>query len=220
VPFHNVSLIKNVIQAIMLPYLNLVEDELFRLLGRFRAGDLDNVPLWVSMMSLLGRSFEVNDGCEYGMTPINPCLSSSLILHPAAFWTREKSEKFLPAMTSQLSILASLKGDSEICLNTLTLALSTAADAMASSDTVLKALNTAILLETRSESAATRVAAITALGAVWQKKGEEMIPLVPETVAQFLSELIEDENADVEKAARGVLTVIEGLVGDLQAYLT
>lgn len=59
----------------MLPYLNLVEDELFRLLGRFRAGDLDNVPLWVSMMSLLGRSFEVNDGCEYGMAPINPCFS-------------------------------------------------------------------------------------------------------------------------------------------------
>jgi U3 small nucleolar RNA-associated protein 10 len=141
----------------------------------------------------------------------------------AAFWTREKAEKLIPHMAAQLAVLPSLTGAPESKGNhlaTVTSSLAAVAEAMASSESVLKALNTSILLETRSEDAATRVASITALGAVWQRKGEEMIPLVPETVAQFLSELIEDENADVEKAARNVLTTIEGLVGDLQGYLT
>ncbi len=48
----------------MLPYLGMVEDELFQLLSRYRSGDLEDVPLWSAMISLLGRSFEVDDGCE------------------------------------------------------------------------------------------------------------------------------------------------------------
>lgn len=57
-----------------------------------------------------------------------------------------------------------------------------------------------------------------ALHGIWIKQ-EELVQFVPETVAQFLSELLEDENADVEVEARKVLSRIEGLVGDLSSYL-
>jgi len=189
-------------RAIMLPYLGMVEEEIFKLLSDYKSGEQHDGPMWMALIGLLGRSFEVDDG---------------------SFWTREKAERLITPMAAQLAVLPGLTVGPEsqaVYLAALTSSLAAIAETMASSDSVLRALNTSILLETRSEDAATRVASITALGSVWQRKGEEMIPLVPETVAQFLSELIEDENADVEKAARSVLTTIEGLVGDLQGYLT
>jgi U3 small nucleolar RNA-associated protein 10 len=45
------------------------------------------------------------------------------------------------------------------------------------------------------------------------------VQFVPETVSEFLAELLEDENSDVERLARSVLKRIEGVTGSLQEYL-
>jgi U3 small nucleolar RNA-associated protein 10 len=46
-----------------------------------------------------------------------------------------------------------------------------------------------------------------------------MIALVPETVSEFLAELLEDENGEVEGEARKVLARIEKMTGSLKEYL-
>jgi len=63
--------------------------------------------------------------------------------------------------------------------------------------------------------------ALKVLDSFWSKQGvaEEMLPFVPETVSEFLAELLEDENSDVENMARRVLGKIEALTGSLKEYL-
>jgi U3 small nucleolar RNA-associated protein 10 len=84
---------------------------------------------------------------------------------------------------------------------------------------VLKALNTSLCLATRSDTVSVRLSALKAIDGVWDKQPDEMIQFVPETVSEFLSELLEDENSDVENMARKVLARIEGLTGSLKEYL-
>lgn len=74
-------------------------------------------------------------------------------------------------------------------------------------------------LATRSDSAGVRLSALACLDAIWEKQPDEMIQFVPETVSEFLSELLEDENSDVERSARRLLARIEGLTGSLKEYL-
>jgi hypothetical protein len=51
-------------QSIMLPYLDMVEEEIFRLLSDYKSGEQHDGLMWMALISLLGRSFEVDDGCE------------------------------------------------------------------------------------------------------------------------------------------------------------
>lgn len=100
--------------------------------------------------------------------------------------------------------------------------LATALSQLAGSTTstpVLKSLNTALCLATRSDSVGVRLSALGCLDAIWEKQSDEMIQFVPETVSEFLSELLEDENSDVERNARKLLARIEGLTGSLKEYL-
>ncbi len=136
------------------------------------------------------------------------------------FWTTEKLTVIIPALADQTQVVPRLSVPMETATEGLVAMFVSLAQLASSSEVLLKILNTAILLQTRADETATRLAALQCLKAIWQKNGEDMISLVPETVAQFLSELMEDEHSDVEKVAREVLTVIEGFVGDLQGYLT
>lgn len=84
---------------------------------------------------------------------------------------------------------------------------------------MLKSLNTALCLATRSDAPNVRLSALACLDAIWDKQADEMIQFVPETVSEFLSELLEDDNSDVERSARKLLARIEGLTGSLKEYL-
>ncbi len=57
------------------------------------------------------------------------------------------------------------------------------------------------------------------MDAVWEKQAEEMLHFVPETVSEFLAELLEDENSEVEGLARIFLGRIEKVTGSLKEYL-
>lgn len=99
---------------------------------------------------------------------------------------------------------------------------------------MLKKLNNGILMATRYEEARVRMVALCALDAIWEKQSDELLAFVPETVSEFLAELLEvsalmslamagltsqDENAEVEGLARKVLARIEDLTGSLKEYL-
>jgi U3 small nucleolar RNA-associated protein 10 len=60
---------------------------------------------------------------------------------------------------------------------------------------------------------------VKALDAIWAVQSEGLLPFVPETVSEFLAELLEDENGDVEIGARRLLSRIEALTGSLKEYL-
>jgi U3 small nucleolar RNA-associated protein 10 len=130
----------------------------------------------------------------------------------AAFWTDQHHIKMIPLLTAQLPLFP----------NSPSSPVATAFSALAGSTTstqVLKALNTSLCLATRSDSAPVRMSALKCIDGVWEKQPDEMIQFVPETVSEFLSELLEDENSDVENMARKVLARIEGLTGSLKEYL-
>ena len=129
-----------------------------------------------------------------------------------AFWTDALHLKMIPLLVGQLALFPDL-ATSPVGATLASLAGST------SSESVLKSLNTAVCLTTRSQDPQIRKAALGAMDAIWEKQAEEMLQFVPETVSEFLAELLEDENGEVEALARKVLARIERSTGSLKEYL-
>lgn len=163
------------------------------MLAAYQDGQITDEPLLILILDLLAKSFDVDDG---------------------AYWT---DALLLEIMTPLINLL-----DTPLINPEVTSHLSTSLASLAGTTTteqVLKQLNTAICLSTRSDNVSCRLASLAALEAVWEKQGEEMSVFVQETVGEFLSELVEDENGDVEVLARKVLARIEGVAGDVKEYL-
>ncbi|WVQ84520.1 hypothetical protein IAT38_006674 [Cryptococcus sp. DSM 104549] len=174
------------------PYIGTLLPHIHELLPVFASGSLRSFPLWTLLLNVLSKSFEVDAG---------------------AFWTDALQIELLPGLVSQIPLFLSAPSPRPISECLASLAGST------TSETVLRRLNTSICLATRADEPKARLAALDALGAVWSAQAEEMVGLVPETVSEFLAELLEDESKDVEGAARGVLAKIEKVTGSLKEYL-
>lgn len=83
-----------------------------------------------------------------------------------------------------------------------------------------KPLNHQLLMRTRHDSPTVRFAALQVTKAMVERLGEEYLTLVPETLP-FVVEVLEDMDEEVEGAARSLVTVLEGLLGEsLNEYLT
>jgi hypothetical protein len=84
----------------------------------------------------------------------------------------------------------------------------------------LKTLNKQVLLLTRSESANTRWAALSVIKEFYEKLGEEMLVLFPETIP-FLAELLEDQDSQVEELCKDVCLEIQQFLGEpIDQYFT
>lgn len=146
------------------------------------------------LLDLLAKSFDVDDG---------------------AYWTDALHKTMIPLLVNLLDTpLTSSETISEHladCLGSLAGSTTT--------ESVLKTLNTSICLATRSDIVSCRLASLAALEAIWTRQSDELATFVQETVGEFLSELVEDENSDVEALARKVLAKIEAVTGDLAEYL-
>jgi len=83
-----------------------------------------------------------------------------------------------------------------------------------------KNLNYQICLATRHSTAVVKSAAVTCLSDFFTKIGDKMLPLVPETV-QFISELLEDANPEVETKTQLFVKRVDELVGQggISSYL-
>lgn len=146
------------------------------------------------ILDVLAKSFDVDDG---------------------AYWTDALHLEMIPLLVNLLD--TPLTTSVEVVEH-----LSTCLGSLAASTTtesVLKNLNTSICLATRSDSVTCRLASLRSLESIWTRQADELSPFVQETVGEFLSELIEDENGDVELLARRVLAKIEANTGDVKEYL-
>lgn len=174
--------------------MGTLQPHIDELLPAFAEGTITDQAFWTLLLKLLAKSFEVDEG---------------------AYWNDALHLKLIPQLVAQVSLFPDLTStaDSPISLTLASLAKST------TSEPVLKKLNTSICLVTRSDAPRTRMAALRVLDAIWDKQAEELLPFVPETVSEFLAELLEDENSEVEGLARKVLARIEKLTGSLKEYL-
>ena len=76
-----------------------------------------------------------------------------------------------------------------------------------------KEINTAILQNLRSESAAVRLAAIQCQRALTERLGEEWLAQLPEMLP-FISEALEDDDETVEREVQRWVVNIEGILGE------
>lgn len=76
-----------------------------------------------------------------------------------------------------------------------------------------KALNHQLLLHLRNDAPEVRRATLQTLTAIWQKIGEEIDVVLPETVP-YLSEALQDSSAEVEAAANDFAEVIQSYLGE------
>jgi len=178
-------------QNLLSPYIGILLPHIYELLPAYADGSLTDISLWTLLLEVLGKSFEVDDG---------------------AYWTDDLQLKLIPMIISQLTLFPDMT-PSPVASTLASLASST------TSETVLKSLNSALCMTTRVENPRTRMAALRALDTVWEKQADEMLQFVPETVSEFLAELLEDENSEVEGLARKVLARIEKMTGSLKEYL-
>ncbi|WVF68418.1 hypothetical protein IAT40_003183 [Kwoniella sp. CBS 6097] len=178
------------------PYIATLLPHIQELLPAYAAGQIEDRPLHTLLLEVLAKSFEVDDG---------------------AYWNDTLLLALLPNLISQIPLFPiSSTQDSSSSAISKTLASFASST---STENVLRRLNTSICLATRSDDPKVRIEALKCLDAVWASQAEEMVGLVPETVSEFLAELLEDESHDVEIAARGVLSRIEKVTGSLQEYL-
>jgi U3 small nucleolar RNA-associated protein 10 len=193
-------------QHLLSPYIGILLPHIEELLPAFANGSIQDEALWTLLLEVLAKSYEVDDGGK--STPAR----LSTRTDNQAFWTDQHHIKMIPPLTAQLPLFP----------NVQTSPVATACASLAGSTTstpVLKSLNNSLCLATRSDSSVVRMSALKCIDGVWDKQPDEMIQFVPETVSEFLSELLEDENSDVENMARKVLARIEGLTGSLKEYL-
>eukprot|EP00045_Choanoeca_perplexa_P017837 m.268280 g.268280 ORF g.268280 m.268280 type:complete len:2222 (+) comp17650_c0_seq1:65-6730(+) len=76
-----------------------------------------------------------------------------------------------------------------------------------------KKLNEAVLNKTRISSAPVRRMALVSMQAFYHKMGEELLILLPETIL-YLSELLEDDDVEVERENKALIKVIERYLGE------
>lgn len=182
---------------LLTPYMGVLLPLVDELLAAYTASEIDNVHLWTLLLSVLGKSFDVDDG---------------------AFWNDSSLLKILPSLISQLQLKGELGTLAASAQSPIASALAALAVASTSENT-LKRVNNAVCLATRADEPPARMAALRTLDAMWERHSDELIQFVPETVAEFLAELLEDENSEVESLARKVLARIEGVTGSLKEYL-
>lgn len=179
---------------LLTPYMATLMPFVEELLKAYADGEVEDPEQWTLLLGVIAKSMDVDDG---------------------AYWTDAGLLKILPELVAQLSVLPE-PGSSATSPPAAAIA---ALAASTSGETTLKRVNNAVCLATRAEEAKTRMAALRALEAMWERHADELIQFVPETVAEFLAELLEDENSEVEGLARKTLARIEGVTGSLKEYL-
>uniref|UniRef100_M4BUD0 HEAT repeat-containing protein 1 n=1 Tax=Hyaloperonospora arabidopsidis (strain Emoy2) TaxID=559515 RepID=M4BUD0_HYAAE len=133
-----------------------------------------------------------------------------------------EKERFDVVLTPLVDVLDVLQYDPSL----RTFALETVAPCLANlawaakSDLLWKPLHYAVLMKSRGESAAVRLAALVTVEKCYQVIGDEFLSMLPESIP-FLAELMEDTNVEVEKTCHRVIKQIEDISGEsLDQYLT
>jgi len=124
------------------------------------------------------------------------------------FWlSPTQFDRIYPALLSQLTNSATLPIEETIipAIAELTVA--------AQSEENFKKINTAMLKHMRSDNAATRLSAVKLATELYNRLGEEWLAMLPETLPT-ISELMEDDDEQVERATQRLIVKIEEYLGE------
>jgi len=89
------------------------------------------------------------------------------------------------------------------------------------SDDLLKRLQLAILMHTRSEETAIKLCALSCARSLWEdSSAKERLAGFATDTATFIAECAEDDNDEVAKAARSLRRSVEAVSGSLEAVLS
>eukprot|EP00163_Fabomonas_tropica_P017307 TRINITY_DN3078_c0_g1_i2.p1 TRINITY_DN3078_c0_g1~~TRINITY_DN3078_c0_g1_i2.p1 ORF type:complete len:2172 (+),score=638.68 TRINITY_DN3078_c0_g1_i2:356-6871(+) len=151
--------------------------------------------------------------CHNHTVYILSALTSCFTYDDESFVTPEIFEGATDPLVAQL---ARLEGDVVLFQQRVDEALIPCITSLAAclrEESVWKPLNHKVLLQTRSEEAPARFAALRTLQSLFSKLGEEYLTLLPETIP-FLAELLEDDNPMVERLAKEVANQLTDLSGE------
>ena len=92
-------------------------------------------------------------------------------------------------------------------------------DERTTDDNMWQKLNLTLLMKTRSEQWQTRLGVLSVIDHLFEKMRERYLVILNDTIP-FISELLEDENEQVELAAKTIVNRIEQLTGEsINEYL-
>ncbi|KAJ3046926.1 HEAT repeat-containing protein 1, partial [Rhizophlyctis rosea] len=186
------------LKGIVAGYFGYVFESCLGVLREFRKGRGEG-ELWVEVVKGLGKWFLYDHDALVTGDKYDKLLTP-LVGQIAAVQAHGK--KYLDRMTTYLIP----------CLGQLAVA--------AGSDVRWKPLNHQILMHTRNENPVIRLVALKVLNELYERLGEEMLVLFPETIP-FLAELMEDDEPDVEKACRDLCGRIQQYLGEpIEQYFT
>ena len=136
------------------------------------------------------------------------------------FVDKERYENWIHPIVNLVNTTFSDRSLPEYCLFVENI-LSPCVSAMASkvNETLWKPLNVALLKQTRDEVPAIRYGALYCVYKLFESLGMPALGILPETMT-YLSELMEDDNIEVERLVQRFIKVIENLSGEpIQKYL-
>ncbi|KAJ2800559.1 snoRNA-binding rRNA-processing protein utp10, partial [Coemansia furcata] len=138
------------------------------------------------------------------------------------FWKEETFKRVFRPLANQLPNTKGAGAEQALYIERVRKCLAPALSqlaAAAGNDALWKMLNQEVMLKSRSDVPAVRVASLLVLQAFYERLGEEFLILLPETIP-YLAELLEDDNGLVERATQETVKVIESHLGEsLQSYL-
>ncbi|KAI9914486.1 hypothetical protein PsorP6_007826 [Peronosclerospora sorghi] len=135
------------------------------------------------------------------------------------FIEKERFDLVLTPLVDVLDVLRWHGSMRAFVLETVTHCLANLAWA-AKSDLLWKPLHYAVLMKSRQDVAAVRLAALVTVEKCYQVIGDEFLAMLPESIP-FLAELMEDRCPEVEKTCHRVIKQIEDISGEsLDQYLT
>ncbi|THH02630.1 hypothetical protein EW145_g6726 [Phellinidium pouzarii] len=184
------SALLDLFKEFMTPYMSLLTSNFVDLLGSFQKKDNVDKELWLATVDTLSKSFTADDG---------------------AYWRDEKLRHVTGPLTQQISVCVELKIGAGKAL--LSACLSALVDCL-EDDSSVKAVNLAVLMQTRSEDPRIRLFSLSCAVAMWQAHGAKLRGFGQET-ATFIMECAEDENDDVVKECRQLKDAVEAEIGKI-----
>ncbi|KAJ2737175.1 snoRNA-binding rRNA-processing protein utp10 [Coemansia sp. BCRC 34962] len=214
--------------------LNMLFDKLRSILTPYYAHVLDTTVEVLNRFAVARASIELQEEADRKVIPAPSALWHAVVesiyqsaLHDTTdFWKEETFKRVYRPLAHQLPNTKATDKSAEqahaLYMERVSKSLAPAIGqlaAAAGNDALWKMINQEVMLKSRSDVPAVRVASLIVLQALYAKLGEEFLILLPETIP-FLAELLEDDNGLVERATQETVKVIESHLGEsLQSYL-
>lgn len=195
------SLLDN-LKTLFVPYMSLILDFMTEILAAGAADAEAQAGSWIHVVGSLSKSFaydaegvwKQDSRTENVMKLLVEQIDPKGVSKVAAAYVERMRSYLVPCIAEYAASVATEKNN--------------------------KALNQALLNHCRSSDVEVRLTSLWCLQAIWEKAGEDFLPLLPQTVP-VLAELLEDDDAGVERAAKELALKIQELLGeDIMSYMS